>query len=190
MIEEKVIKDWFKQHKATLKTYRDDKGNTIEYLRWSQPESSFYKVEYFREGGTLFVGGDLGSAVYRWYGEASLEWISKCDLRYFEEKCEASEEGRDFKHWDPGVAEKEFKRCVKEEENKEVRKNLRELLKWGNLNHQPEWIGHLYSDGDKIDLDTLGRLAELGTVIAPRCQSHLMGLKLAFKQLKSAEVAK
>jgi len=68
------------------------------------------KIWYILRQSTLMVYGDLGEAIYRWYGpDATLRWVSGCDLQYFHSKCMASEDGRQVRNyeWNEDLARKE-----------------------------------------------------------------------------------
>lgn len=91
---------WFREHKATVSA----SPNGVTAILWKNPGTQNFHVCYILWGGTLYVSGDLGAAVYRWGDWLSLQFLAGCSLDYFMGKCCASETGRDYVEWDDEVA--------------------------------------------------------------------------------------
>ncbi|MHA1470165.1 MAG: hypothetical protein ACTSSP_06330 [Candidatus Asgardarchaeia archaeon] len=212
--ENKQIEGWFKDHEAQYFSYSDN-GPSMEMLVWAKPGTGVYKVAYARIYNTLFVTGDLGSAVYRWSGEISLRSISsKFSLDYFASKCEASEHGRGYTMWDPDEAlqyvkehlseaasaddcfkctcppETDTCRCIEDYADKKWEEFQDESGEYA-VCHKEEWLVWCRQHGNKI----LGNYyyewaGSVGEKIDIRCNSHLIGLKMAMKQIKEEETAK
>lgn len=89
--EDDIRNVWFKNHEAEL-----NQSGEISFLTWGKPGTIHYKIWYVlhETHGTLMVYGDLGEAIYRWYGKVSFHGIAGFDLHYFHGKTCASELGR------------------------------------------------------------------------------------------------
>jgi hypothetical protein len=133
-------------------------------------------------GGQLFVGGDLGEAVYEWYGPVSLETIAGMGYSYFLEKCQASEVGRNFVEWDTDVAAASVKGRILDGDY--VDNDCLRMYKavaignWGLATGDGSTTA---SSGDECFGDDHWEWTySIGEVIHPRCMAHLYGLKMAF----------
>ena len=105
---EKEIKYYMKDHKAIYSAKED-----METLSWKKSGTSVFGIDYIMRGNILIVTGDLGHAIYRWSSPVMLEWVSRCDLSYFAEKCVASETGSGGKEWNAEIAKERFIKEVK-----------------------------------------------------------------------------
>lgn len=109
------IRDWFLKHIAKFSTYRNEQDERIEFLFWTRPDSSIYRIRYMIYHNLLFVSGDVGEAIYRWSSEISFSWLAGLDYSYFSGKCQASEVGRDYISWDQDKAVKNLKDYLREQ---------------------------------------------------------------------------
>jgi len=168
----------------------------VEVMTWGNKNgSSNCRIDYMLRNGSLAVYGDLGEAVYRWYGETNLEWISGLGLGYFHGKCEASEfrDGRNPKEWDGDSAIKEIKDYLKDyaaedakyyKENPEAKEELKSLFAACG----EDYFGyHAYlRNGDPAlainNDDWWEFLPSIGEHIPTRIRMHLIGLKMAFSK--------
>ena len=179
-----------------------------EILVFERPNSGLYRMVYTKIGDTLFVGGDVGEAAYRWPGanpkEIDLRWISRCDLGYFFSKCVASEVGRKFVEWDSDEARKRFFESLQQqfgiepvdvdeddepvwpEEYEELVHKFEEAGGEEALEFKDEWLIWLAQNGYDIFNEDIGHLGGIGEKIHLRCVFHLLGLKLAFERLDAA----
>lgn len=170
----------------------------VEVMTWGDKNgSSNCRIDYMLRNGALAVYGDLGDAVYRWYGKTTLEWIAGLHLGYFHGKCCASEykDGRNPHEWDWKSALKEVKEAV--------RNNIKEGVSYGVFHYRdnPEAKDELRSlfgaccedhngfhsylrTGDPAlainDEDWWEYIPPCGEYIPTRIRMHLIGLKLAF----------
>lgn len=173
----------------------------VEVMTWGNKNgSSNCRIDYMLRNGSLAVYGDLGEAIYRWYGRTSLEWISGCNLGYFHGKCEASSEGDGAskgprpKDWDGDDARSEIQEYVREnikedcidsryyQKNPEAKNELRRLL---SACGEDQFGYHAYlrnsMPGIAINNDDWWEiLPSMGEHIPIRIRMHLIGLKLAF----------
>jgi len=69
-------------------------------VRFQEPGTNNYFIEFLFTNGTLFVRGDLGEAVYCWHYSMVIKGLGKVNMDYMAGKCQSSEVGRDFKSWD------------------------------------------------------------------------------------------
>ncbi len=159
MTRAEIINDWFKKHTAHHSVLKDEHGFEVERLMWSGDETTINRIYYLRYGSVLMVFGDLGEAIYQWNGDIDLRWISNCGLSYFAEKCQASEEGRDYKVWSADQARKRLdeiaaqeaeeytswdeadEKAVFDEACKRLTKELKEAGIDDALNDQQRWRG-------------------------------------------------
>lgn len=183
MKENEIRAEWFKDHHSGYSVMKDEQGNEMERLRWGRPNSTNYAVWYVRMGSVLFVTGDLGSAVYRWGESVTLEWISRCDIGYFAEKCEASEEGREFKVWDPREAIKKLRDIAKDYVDREKTCDFMSEVD-SAVCTEGDWHAWLHDRGHEFLGDDYSEFGDVGRVLSCRCISHLTGLKMAFEQIK------
>lgn len=180
--------EYFKDHVATLTVLKDEQGNEIERLLWKRPGTSVCMIVYLRSNATLLVYGDLGDAIYQWSEKQTLEWISGLNFGYFAGKCQASEEGRGYKTWDGQVLEERIKEFFKDYQEEYPRGYAKFQESYGrhSTSSRDEWIMFLSTEGAE-HFGPEYSYWPMGETIDGRCNLHLEGLKLAFKQLKPAE---
>jgi len=186
------FKDCFEGH--TVSYYH--KGERLEHLVWRLPGHSNGYMEFIVGGGTLFVKGDYGDAVYQWYPDKmiSLRWLSQTNLDYFAEKCQASEYGRDFKCWDSEELRKHMTQLLDEMEanykdygygsGKEVKKKFDDADGFRSMDGEFEWMKWLDDNAYDIFGDDWWEFVPNGKYLAARCILHWVGLKLAVEKLE------
>ena len=168
---------WFKNHEAILFQY----SPTRERLLWKNINSGIYSVDYVRYINTLFVTGDIGSAVYRWSNIKNMQWLSTLSLEYFESKCEASEKGKEYTQWNPEKILAFLKKNYNREYSIMLQLKIKEYIySRESFNY---WIENY---GYNIMLEWSG-ICNIGETIHIRCIGHWLGLKMAFEQLNSKE---
>lgn len=176
---------WFKNHKATFKTFSCAGFKDMEVLYWKDPDSWNYSTTYIIDRSTLTVHGDIGEAVYRWRQEITWEFLAGCDLDYFVGKCQASETGRQFQIWDEDECLAAAKQYLKDTG---VSKDHEEILDYAKdyMYFQNEWAQFVYNDTDygKYFLDDDCSLMSVGWDVHPRAVGHWLGIKMAIEQLK------
>lgn len=177
----------------------------IDILVFERPNTGIYRMVYTKVADTLFVGGDVGEAAYRWPGanpaEIDLRWISRCDLGYFFSKCVASEEGRRFTQWNGDQARERLHDSMRQqfgiepadvdageeavwpEEYEELRRKFDESGGDEALEFRDEWNMWLATNGYDVLGEDVGHLAGVGDDVHIRCVFHLLGLRLAFERL-------
>ena len=197
--EKQMILDNFKNHviRDHQVLYRSGSPR-VEVMTWGNKNgSSNCRIDYMLRNGSLAVYGDLGDAVYCWYGETSLEWISDLNLWYFHGKCCASEykDGRRPYEWDCRDALREVKRAVRNNikedvsegffyyrDNPEAKGELKELF--GACCEDHNGFHSYCRTGDPAiainDDDWWEYIPSCGEHIPTRIRMHLIGLKLAF----------
>ena len=77
----------------------------VEIIEFGQKGSSNGWMRYIINGYFLTVQGDFDDAVYKWNQNLNFDWLSGLNLDYFASKCQASEYGIGYKHWDKETAE-------------------------------------------------------------------------------------
>lgn len=99
MYKTEQIKEWFKNHKATVVNLSDD----VQILTWAEPGTIFYKIDYLFYKNMIYITGDLRDAVFNttWYPKWDTNWL-KTELSYFAEKISATDYGK--YEWDSEVA--------------------------------------------------------------------------------------
>jgi len=197
--QEIQIAKWFENH--IIRDYQmifRIGSPRVETLTWgNEGGGSNYRVDYVLRDGALCVYGDLGEAIYQWYGPTSLQWIADLDLGYFHGKCVASENGSMPHDWNS------------EEAIKTIKDNLRNWLKDGSIdiNYYKDTPGakdtlrkFLGATGNKSELENLCHSGDAKLAFnddewwewVPQCgkelpigiHAHLFGLKMAFGTIK------
>lgn len=102
----------FDNHIANYWNLSSEGTPNLEIVRFQQPGTNNYFIEFILTNGTLFVRGDLGEAAYRWYGKTTFPWLSTINMDYMMGKCQASEVGRRFVQWDEGYAREKLKQHI------------------------------------------------------------------------------
>ena len=65
--EDVIRKEWFSKHAPTYRILEaDSEGPVVEHLRWREPGTIHYLVDYLRMDNRLYVSGDIGEATYAW----------------------------------------------------------------------------------------------------------------------------
>lgn len=170
-----MIIEEFKEHMVTYWQY-----GKIEELIWRKPGSSVYAIFYLYKAGTLYVSGDVGSAVYRWHSSiGTLRNIAGCQVDYFASKCEASEYGRDFREWNSHRALEEIETLIKSGNCPDLSENWAFNGEYSLDTRQSflDWASARCKEPEEWAND-------IGMEIAGSCKLHLAGLKAAFAQLK------
>lgn len=183
---ERQIRESYKNHKAKL--HKDTEN--ITRIIWKRPGTNNCYVEYIIIGGTLFVHGDYGAAVYHWHGGVGLASFAKMNLGYFSEKCEASPGGRNFKSYDPDQAQIEFDKIINDKDfADEYGEDVdMEALRQENplFDDKHEWHEWLRNDAEKYFGQDWWEsdVVRVGENIDYFCQAHLVGLKMAYEQVR------
>ena len=186
-----IKKYWFPDHQADFlyPLGPQDKG-TPSLLTWYKPGTSTYKVHYIVLGNTLFVTGDIGSAIYVWNEPISFEWLATLDYHYFVGKNEGIE-GKDksYRSWDPKALAAHFDEEIKDlAENEEL--STEEIIKnyglqdWkDSVNSEGEWLAYLSDlyDRGPLDGEQLSDFHDLGLVPDMRTIGHWMGIQMAIQ---------
>jgi hypothetical protein len=185
-----IAEEWFPHHAArhiTRHRHPDIGGGQSEDLLWARPETFVYSTHYIREGSTLFVTGDIGSAVYQWNNDVSwLNWIASCDYHYFAEKCIASEVGVPFVEWDErqAIAQvEEFLAEVRAGDRDGSPVHIEETGWRQAVSNKDEWHQFLVVNGHEFGDAWYEWLPGCGNRIHTRCIGHLVGLKIVFDHM-------
>ncbi len=168
--------EWFKDHQATHTLFTD----TTEQIIWRRPKSSNCYMNYLREGNYLHVTGDVGDAIYRTGFSTFKEW-AQSDISYFAGKCIASENGRQYREWDPDHLKRSVEIAL--QENQRSWDDFYKLNGADHFAYEQEWYMWLNDHGaDFFGYDRCYWPTD-GKQIAVRCRGHLIGLKMAVEQL-------
>ena len=179
------IREWFKDH--IVKTYIHQEIPGLEHLFFARPESNNYSLIFIRTRGTLFVGGDLGDAIYCWSQDNSLEWISNCNFGYFHGKCHASPSGRKYVTWN---SEHAIKTILDHFDHDPDAVKRIEDSSWRDYIHSEfEWFGWCNENATEVfeDQDWWEWAGSVGEVPDIHCRSHLIGLQEAMKKLNKGD---
>lgn len=180
------VNDWFKNHKAQFSdlggdsTHPSSTAPRIYHLRWKQPDTVIYWLDYIISGHFLLVYGDAGDAVYAWSENITWDFLKSTDLDYFKGKCQASEVGRDYRQWDSrklfnDIGQHLNERQVSPRHKKEILEDCRNSSCADELRmeaqHSSAWgnvFGHDYCE-----------YIEWGWTINVRCIGHWVGIQMA-----------
>jgi len=191
-----------KNHVATplteLHVARDkgDAGTKIEAIQFMNKDGSWtYRMDFIMYRHMLFVGGDLGEAVYCWSQVIDWYFLKDCDFGYFFGKCSASENGARPHDWDHEKATDHAQWYIdeakKEHEGDDHRIGLIEgeaddLLRAANCT-RGDWEEYLRAlDEDLRELifgEEWYEALNMGDTPAGRQWMHWKGLHLALEQL-------
>lgn len=196
--DEMIRSEWFRHHQATIETapLRDGRSS-ITVLDWSRPGSNMYAVRYVFSGSTLFVTGDLGSAVFKLTERASLSSLAHYNMSYFHEKlacCDSDDMGVDF---DADSACASIKRTLsehlegEEESDAELECLITRLCAAAEgCQTKTGWSHELVRYTDELsalDSDWYEWLPCCGDTYSCRLLAYLIGLKMADAQLNGTE---
>ena len=188
--EQYIRKHWFSEHKAKLEKHGD-----LEVLTWAREDSGVYHCRYVFDGRKMYISGDIGEAVFWLTWEASLPSFQNIHIDYFEEKLQAySGDKRKYngdlavkklKEWRKGLLEGGH---VFSEEDVEMFDELFSIAE--SCGSKEEWIfecmnDRYYSDFiSELDHDYWEWMYDIGDEIPLRVYGYLVGLKMAWEQLR------
>jgi hypothetical protein len=193
---QEITGDWFKDHKANIELFDPE----AIIIKWAKPGTGIYAVTYIIRNNYLYVSGDIGEAVYCWSSAISPQFLSTLNLDYFASKCQASEAGRGYPSWDDEQAKENLMDALKyhiasnnEIEESEVTKEMVE----DHLDEQNTSLDYAEDSCSSKDLfyawigesgyDLFGSdwyENTFGQTIDMRCEGHLIGIRMAVKQLQ------
>lgn len=179
MITDQEIRSWFENHEAKYARPEVPEGfPTLEVLSWrNRNGGSDRRIDFCRQGGTLFVSGDLDEAVYQVYGEKTLKWFSEVDFDYFHRKCQASPKGRQYDDWCEAQARKGLAEHLCDVTD------LDDLE--ADLSNEQDWLFWCSESADEFLGDYWEEWAPgIGRTPSLMCRSHHIGLRLAVQQLQ------
>lgn len=181
---ERIVRESYEKHVVT--------EHTMTRLVFREPGTNNCYIRYDIVGPrTLVVTGDLGCAVYQWSSEIGFAWLGGLSLDYFVGKCQASEEGRDFKTWDNEAAKERFEQLranLEEDQRKELDAFLEENGPEfrGALENRHEW--NLFADANlRTFWEDMDGMFDIGMTTALRAVYHLEGLRMAMALVRAAE---
>lgn len=203
-IEQEIREDWFKDHIAEFTKLSD----RVSTLSWGRPNSSFYYTRYIFDGRKLYVSGDLGEAVFCLTEKASIESISTYDAHYFHGKLSALSE--DKYSFDESEAIERIKIEIEEaKENRDIDEDglqekternmqintyisvLNGLIEESKLCcNKSNWdyaVNQVYDDLSEYYCDVNEWIFKAGDVIPNSVEAYLIGIKMAYEQLKEKE---
>jgi hypothetical protein len=173
-----IREEWFQCHKATLTQH----GN-LQVLDWRRPNTGYYAVRYIFDRNMLYISGDLGDAIFRLSGKASVHQIADYNLDYLEGKMTAfSDNRRDF---DQEKATRYLEEWVSENPEYKFKHNdtIDELFKIIRYcSSIKEWETHIYNYSNELP-NAWEWLPNIGNIIPIRIHAYLIGIKMANEQL-------
>lgn len=212
-MEKEIRESWFKEHIAKFEKLSD----RISVLEWCKPRSSFYYCRYVLDGSRLYITGDIGDAVFRFTEIISLEKFSEYSIDYFYRKLTSFEDDKCSFDSNIAIARmKEEIKYIKENMdydtdydeddneievladtsgNKERNKYiniLKELMEESeSCFNKKSWdyeINQRYDVLSDYDSDIAEWIYSAGDAIPHRVYGYLIGLKMAYDQLKKQEI--
>lgn len=187
-IESMIRDDWFKDHIASYEKLND----SVSILNWQRPGTSFYKIRYVLDNNRIYISGDCGEAVYVLTEKASLDRLYQYDITYFTGKLACfCEEKYDFDSQQAierlNELKKEFYECetVPDFTYDHIMFELIEAA--GDCTYRSHWHDVLVMFNDQITdyyPDLFDTLADIGNQLNCRLIGYLIGLKMAFEQIK------
>jgi len=190
----------FANHVATLERVML-RGSELLSILWAKPGTSNMSMSITIHRGRVFIYGDLGEAIYNWYGDIGIDFFPGINMQYFFSKCEASEFGRKPTTWDSDEAlewiKKEKRRISADkscdEYPKGAAKAFREIKDEMVSATEQEWMWHGFLASHEREVcDVWGQdwwerdVTGPGEVYAPRSIMHYVGIKMACAALLEA----
>lgn len=201
-IEKQIREDWFKGHTAVLEKLNDG----VSILSWGKPNSIFYYIRYIFDGCKLYISGDVGEAIFSLTEKASLESIASYNVGYFHGKLSAFSEDKYSFDSDTAIArlkeeieyangDKESSPGEENEHDEEINEYISLLYKLINASREcsskSSWgyeVQQKYDALTDYDPDVAEWIFRAGDVIPSRVEGYLIGLKMAYEQIKSQYV--
>lgn len=186
--EEKIAHAFksFAEHKAELK----DLGS-IQILNWQQPGTVWYRIRYVfdREGGRIYISGDLGEAVVQPTWPATFETTHNTlcggtrvvNEGYFLEKVRATSDRYEY---DRDEAEKVVKENCPEIDEDDLETVMDDFYDDWGLRHLGDGARQIL---DKFDEDCWEWFPTAGQSIHGRIYLWLVGLKMAYEMIHGGE---
>ena len=191
--EQYIRKHWFSEHKAKLEKHGD-----LEVLTWAREDSGTYHCRYIFDGRKMYISGDIGEAVFWLTWRASLPSFQDIHIDYFEEKLQAYNEDRrnyngvlavkKLKEWKLDMLEDE---CEIGDHEAEI---IDELINGAECcSSKAEWAYEYVNDSyynrviSDLECDYWEWMYDIGDEIPLRVYGYLVGLKMAYEQLKEYE---
>jgi len=183
-----IRESWFKNHEVKITEFELDGWNAI--IDWRNPNDCYFAVRYIIIlGGILYVSGDIGEAVYKWYNPISLPSLATFNLDYFSEKCTASPTGPGFLVWNRELVVEQINEVKKDRiydaEYSKYEIELAAKKAMECVDTQEYWCEFL---GYNIAFHLFGsepmEFADAGLEPEMRCLAHLEGLKMIQERLK------
>jgi hypothetical protein len=183
-MEREIREHWFKDHKATLTNQGD-----LQVLDWSKTDTCIYGIRYVFDGCRMYITGDLGEALFVLTWRATLKSFEGLSLSYFEEKMRAfSDERREFNSTYAVERLREWLKQMKDDEVEWDNEEMRELFRAARqCTSISEWVDIVKDSEDfveELDVDYWEWMYNAGNQIPIRVQAYLIGLKMAYEQLK------
>jgi hypothetical protein len=180
----------FNNHKATQQKLSDD----ITVINWQNKNgSNAYQVRYVFDFDKLYISGDLGNAMFQWYGTRINPFFHIIsDWVYLQQKMQCTSEHdvidrKLFEHelteWKDSYSEDvcDIDDCVVEIENAyDIGKN--DAKEYADLIWANKVITDFCDDGEEVNT-----IANFGRVLPYRFLCWFEGLRLACKQLREEQ---
>jgi hypothetical protein len=200
-IEKELREDWFKDHVAEFEKLND----RVATLDWYKPNTCCYYTRYVFDGCKLYVSGDIGEAVFCLTEKADIKSIINYDVHYFHGKLSAFDD--DKYSFDSATAiariNEQIEYCKENKDyndegeelgtdhNNEINdyiETLEELIDVStnccNRNNWKYEVEQVYDRLTDYDSDVYEWIFDAGNVIPRSIQAYLIGLKMAYEQLK------
>lgn len=186
--EEKIAHAFksFAEHKAELK----DLGS-IQILNWQKPGTVWYRIRYVfdREGGRIYISGDLGEAVVQPTWPATFETTHNTlcggtrvvNEGYFLEKVRATSDRYEY---DRDEAEKVVKENCPEIDEDDLETVMNNFYDDWGLRHLGDRASRILYDFDE---DCWEWFPTAGQSIHGRIYLWLVGLKMAWDMIHGGE---
>ena len=153
-------------------------GRELWAIRFRNPNgSSINLVDFLFDHGSIYVGGDLGSATYWWGTGLKIAFFENISPDYFHSKCVASELGKLPYDWSEEKAKQRFKEMLKDHE-------VKEDLYPPDLSSRFEWDIWLQENGWETFSDSYVEYSGIGEVISHRTNLHWAIIQLCARAIR------
>lgn len=155
-------------------------GRELWAIRFRNPNgSSINMVDFLFDHGSIYVGGDLGSATYWWGTRLEILFFENISLHYFHSKCVASELGKLPHDWSEDEAKKRFGEIIKDHN---IEDSIEDLDP--DLSCKFDWNIWLQDNGLENFGDNYIEYSEIGNVISHRTKLHWAIIQLCARAIR------
>ena len=171
---------WFQNHRATILHTAPE----LTLYEWKAPGTWNHGMRFILHSRWLSILGDIGEATYEWSGTLSPGFLCEIGFNYFRSKCCASEEGRQFDHFDADLGRLALHEWLADA-GAEMQDPIKDLIEGvSNCSGLDDWeeaIRRWYDDY-AVDGEDMSVARSMALFPHPRQIGHFVGVQMALKE--------